>query len=152
MYLDKVRDLKKKTGLTNKYIAEKMHRSERTVARFFSGEKEIGIDELRELVSILGGTLDEVLDESDFKLPTPEVEALKNEVTALTSAVDELKLIESALRDEIAMLKDKIIGLDAENDRLRLMLAHKEEVISLQRDVIDLHKQSRSIPEVLTLK
>lgn len=152
MYLDKVRDLKKKTGLTNKYIAEKMHRSERTVARFFSGEKEIGIDELRELVSIMGGTLDEVLDESDFKLPTPEVEALKNEITSLSSTIDEMKLVESALRDELAILKDKIISLDAENDRLRLTLAHKEEIVSLQREVIELHKQNRSIPDVLTFK
>lgn len=151
MYLDKVRDLKKKTELTNKYIAEKMHRSERTVARFFSGEKEIGIDELRELVSILGGTLDEILDESDFKLPTPEIEALKNEVATLTSAIDEMKLVESTLKDELAILKEKIIGLDAENDRLRLMLTHKEEIISLQRDVIELHKQNRSTPEAFKL-
>ena len=141
MWLDKVRDLKKKSGLTNKYIGEKMHRSERTVARFFSGEKEIGIDELRDLVSIMDGSLDEILNESDFKLPIPEVEALKNEITSLSSALDETKLVESTLRDELAMLKEKIISLDAENDRLRLMLEHKEEIISLQKDVIGLLKQ-----------
>lgn len=131
MWLDKVRDLRKKTGMTNKYLAEKMHRSERTIGRFFSGEKDLGIDELRELVLLMGGSLDEILDESDFKLPTPEIEALKNEIAALSSTIDEMKLVESSLRAENVMLKDKVVALEAENDRLRLVLAHKEEIISL---------------------
>lgn len=131
MWLDKLRDLKKKTGTTNKYLAEKMHRSERTIGRYFSGEADIGIDELRDLVNLMNGSLDEVFDESDFKLPTPEIEALKNEIASLLSKIEELTLNENALKAEIVMHKDEICSLKVENERLRLTLAHKEEIISL---------------------
>jgi hypothetical protein len=47
MWLDKVRELKRTTNTTNKFLAEQTHRSERTMARFFAGEKEFGIDEVR---------------------------------------------------------------------------------------------------------
>lgn len=124
MWLDKVRELKKKTGTTNKFLAEKMHRSERTIGRYFSGEAEMHIDDLRDMVTIMGGSLDDVLTESDFKLPTPEIEALRREIASLSS-------VESELRAELVMLKDKVCALEAENDRLRLTLAHKEEIISL---------------------
>lgn len=124
MWLDKLRELRKTSGITNKFIAEKMHKSERTIGRYFTGEADIRIDDLRDLVSIMGGCLDDILNESDFKLPTPEIEALRREIATLSS-------LENELRAEVAMLKDKVCTLEAENDRLRLTLAHKEEIISL---------------------
>lgn len=124
MWLDKLRELRKTSGITNKFIAEKMHKSERTIGRYFTGEADIRIDDLRDLVSIMGGCLDDILNESDFKLPTPEIEALRREIDSLSS-------VENELRAELVMLKDKVCTLEAENDRLRLTLAHKEEIISL---------------------
>ena len=62
MWLDKIRDLKKQTGTTTKYISEKMHKSERTIARFFNGETDFGIDEVRQIVLLMGGSLDDILD------------------------------------------------------------------------------------------
>ena len=125
MWLDKLKDLKKRSGMTTKAIAEKANMSERTVTRIFSGETYApGIDKLRDIVYAMGGSLDDVLDESDFHLPTPLAEALKTENTTLQNAVNDLT-------DENVRLKDEIVTLKVELDRLRLTLEHKEEIIAL---------------------
>lgn len=131
MWLDKVKELQKKTGTTKKYLAENMHRSERTIARFLSGEADIGIDDLQKMVALMGGSLDDILDESDFKLPTPEVEALKRENAALSTTIEEMKANEMLLQAEIAVLKDKIVSLTAENDILRIKLEYEQKITSL---------------------
>ncbi|MBQ2241498.1 MAG: helix-turn-helix transcriptional regulator [Clostridia bacterium] len=125
MWLDKAKELRKRSGMTNKQIAEKANMSERTVTRIFSGETYApGIDKLRDIVYAMGGSLDDILDESDFRVPTPMVEALKNENTTLQNAVNDLTA-------ENVTLKDKIVALEVELDRLRLTLEHKEEIIAL---------------------
>ena len=125
MWLDKLKDLKKRSGMTTKAIAEKANMSERTVTRIFSGETYApGIDKLRDIVYAMGGSLDDVLDESDFHLPTPLAEALKTENTTLQNAVNDLT-------DENVRLKDEIATLKVELDRLHLRLEHKEEIIAL---------------------
>lgn len=118
MWLDKLKDLKKRSGMTTKQIAEKAKMAERTVTRIFSGDTYApGIDKLRAIVYAMGGSLDDIFDESDFRVPTPEVQALK-------STVNELTAENVCLKDENATLKSEI-------DRLRLILEHKEEIISL---------------------
>lgn len=131
MWLDKVRDLKEQTGTKTKYIAEKTHRSERTIRRFFAGETDLGIDALREIVLLMGGSLDDILAESDFKMPTPEVEALKKENAALSTTIEELTAKTVLLQAEIAALKDKIGSLNAENDILRIKLEYEKKIADL---------------------
>ena len=125
MWLDKLKDLKKRSGMSTKQIADKTNMSERTVTRIFSGETYApGLDKLRDIVYAMGGSLDDILDESDFHLPTPLAEALKTENTTLQNAVNDLT-------DENVRLKDEIVTLKVELDRLRLTLEHKEEIIAL---------------------
>lgn len=125
MWLDKLKDLKKRSGMSTKQIADKTNMSERTVTRILSGETYApGIDKLRDIVYAMGGSLDDILDESDFHLPTPLAEALKTENTTLQNAVNDLTAENVRLKDENAALKVEI-------DRLRLILEHKEEIISL---------------------
>lgn len=131
MWLDKVRDLKEQTGTRTKYIAEKTHVSERTVRRFFAGETDPGIDFLREVVLLMGGSLDDILSESDFRLPTPEVEALKKENAALSATIEELTAKTVLLQAEINVLKDKVGSLTAENDILRIKIEYEQKIISL---------------------
>jgi transcriptional regulator with XRE-family HTH domain len=141
MWLDKLKDLKKQSGMTTKQIADKAKMAERTVTRILNGETYApGIDKLRDIVYAMGGSLDDILDESDFKLPTPMVEALKTENATLQNAVNDLTA-------ENVTLKDKNVTLEAEIDRLRLtlahkeeMLAHKEEIMQLQRELLKIHK------------
>lgn len=118
MWLDKLKDLKKRSGMSTKQIADKTNMSERTVNRIFSGDTYApGIDKLRDIVYAMGGSLDDIFDESDFRVPTPEAQALKSTINELT--------------DENVRLKDENAALKAELDRLRLTLEHKEEIIAL---------------------
>ena len=70
-----------------------------------------------DIVYAMGGSLDDILDESDFRVPAPEAQALKNTVNELTA--------------ENVRLKDENVTLKAEIDRLRVTLEHKDEIISL---------------------
>ena len=128
MWLDKLKELKKTSGMSAKQIADKTNMSERTVSRIFSGDTYApGIDKLRDIVYAMGGSLDDILVESDFRVPTPEAQALK-------ATVNELTAENVRLKDENAMLK-------AELDHLRLTLAHKEESLAYQQQIMELQEQ-----------
>ena len=124
MWLDKLNNMKKTTGTKTKSLADQIHRSERTVSRMLAGEASIDMTELQTMVAYMGGSLDDIFDGSDFKLPKPEIDALKKDIEVLSEE-------NAILKAENAVLKDKTVALDAENDRLRLTLAHKEELLAL---------------------
>ena len=131
MWLEKLNAMKKATNTRTKTLAEGMHLSERTIARMLSGETSIDIDQAKEMVAIMGGSLEEIFDGSDFKIPHPETDALQKEIESLKEKIEVLKLAEAAARAEAAAYKEKASGLDAENDKLRIELKHKEEIITI---------------------
>ena len=125
MWLDNLKELKKKAGMSAKQIAEATNLPERTVTRIFSGDTENPLmDTLRRIVAVLGGSLDDLFAESKMRVANTDLIALQAEY-------DKLAAEASDLRTENVTLKDKLVTLEVENDRLRLTLAHKEEIISL---------------------
>lgn len=131
MWLEKLNAMKKATGTRTKTLAEGMHMSDRTVSRMLSGETSIDIDQAIQMVNIMGGSLEELFDGSDFKIPHPETDALQKEIESLKEKIEVLKLAEAAARAEAAAFKEKAASLDAENDKLRIELKHKEEIITI---------------------
>ena len=125
MWFEKLIELKEKSGLTTKQIAEKKHLSEKTVARIFSGETDRPyMDTLCDIVSVLGGALDDLFSESNARLASGDIITMQNDV-------DRLNAENAMLRAENAVLKDKITVLTAESDILRVKLEHKDEIIAL---------------------
>ena len=125
MWLDNLKELKKKSGMSSKQIAEKTNLPERTVVRIFSGDTDNPyVDTLRRIVAVLGGTLDDLFAESKIVVGNQNLAALQSEVETLTAE-------NSMLAAENVILKDKNVSLSAENDLLRMKLEHKEEIISL---------------------
>jgi transcriptional regulator with XRE-family HTH domain len=125
MWLDNLKDLKKQSGMSAKQIAEKTNLPERTVSRIFSGDTDNPyMDTLRRIVAVLGGSLDDLFAESKMVVANTDLIALQAEY-------DQLKAEFANLQDENVSLKDKNVALEIELDRLRLTLAHKEEIISL---------------------
>ena len=125
MWLDNLKELKKEKGMTSKQIAEKTNLPERTVARIFSGDTDNPyVDTLHRIVTVLGGSLDDIL--ADTKMVVGE----KNLVT-LQADVDVVTAERDLLAAENAILKDKVVNLTTELDLLRLKLEHKEEIIRL---------------------
>jgi hypothetical protein len=123
-YLNKLNEMKKRTNTRTKTLADAVHRSERTVGRMLSGEAGIDMSELQTMVSVMGGTLDDIFDGSDMRLPRPEVDTLKKQIEALTEE-------NARLAAENGDLRAKVSSLDRENEKLLLTLAHKEELLVL---------------------
>lgn len=125
MWLEKLRELKDKSGLSIKQISEKSHISEKTVTRIFAGgASRPYLDTLGDIAAVLGGSLEDVFSESHARLATEDHTALQNEADRLSA---ENKLLAA----EMTLLKDKIGVLTAENDQLRIKLEHKDEIIAL---------------------
>lgn len=144
MWLDNLKDLKKKAGMSAKQIAEATNLPERTVTRIFSGDTDNPyVDTLRRIVAVLGGSLDDIFAESKIVVANTDLIALQADYNKLSEDATKLQA-------ENVMLKDKVVALEAELDRLRLtlehkeeMLASKEEIVALQKELIDLHKTSK---------
>ena len=125
MWLENIKELKKSKGMTNKQIAEKTNLPERTVNRIFSGETDNPyIDTLHRIVTVLDGSLDDIL--ADTKMVVGE----KNLAT-LQEHVDTVTAERNLIIAENAMLKEKVNALTSENELLKLKLMHKEELLAL---------------------
>lgn len=125
MWLDNLKELKKKTGMSSKQIADMTNLPERTVVRIFSGDTDSPyVDTLHRIVSVLGGSLDSILADTKTVVGDANLATLQAEVERLNAE-------NGMLNAENGMLKDEVSTLRAENDLLRMKLEHKEEIISL---------------------
>ena len=125
MWLDNLKELKKRTGMSAKQIADKTNLPERTVNRIFSGDTDNPyVDTLHRIVSVLGGSLDSILADSKAVVGNTDLTTLQDDVNRMHG---ELALLQA----ENGIMKDKIVTLTAENDLLRMKLEHKEEIIAL---------------------
>ena len=125
MWLENLKELKKRSGMSAQQIADAAKLPERTVSRILSGDTpDPRMDTIRRMVAVLDGSLDEVFADTDTVVGSKTLRATQKELAEATESL-------SMARAEIAMLKDKVTGLEAENDRLRLTVAHKEEIISI---------------------
>lgn len=144
-WLKNLIDLKNKTGMTTKQIAEMENLAEKSVSNVFSGKsKSPSVNLIRRIITALGGKWREIFEESDAVIASQDFATLQGDY-------DKLKADHTALLTEAAELKEKNATLEAELDRLRLtlehkeeLLAHKEEIETLQKKLLDLY-QSRAI-------
>ena len=125
MWLDNLKELKKSKGLTSKQIAELTNLPERTVTRIFSGDTDNPyVDTLHRIVTVLGGSLDDILADTKVVVGNKNLAALQENLEQITAERD-------LIAAEIATLQATVAALTAENEILRLKLSHKEEIIAL---------------------
>lgn len=125
MWLDNIKELKKKTGMSAKQIADKTNLPERTINRIFAGETDNPyVDTLHRIVTVLGGSLDDILADTKVVVGDKNLATLKEDVDVATAERD-LVIAENAI------LKEKVTTLTSENEMLKLQLMHKEEIIAL---------------------
>jgi len=125
MWLDNLKELKKKTGMTAKQIADKTNLPERTVNRIFSGDTDNPyVDTLHRIVTVLGGSLDDILADSKVVVATESLVEVKENANVIEAERD-------LITAENSILKDKVAALTAENEMLKMQLKHKEEIIAL---------------------
>jgi transcriptional regulator with XRE-family HTH domain len=125
MWLDNIKELKKTKGMTTKQIAEVTKLPERTVIRIFSGDTNNPyVDTLHRIVTVLGGSLDDILADTKVVVGDENLATLQENVDAVTAERD-------LIIAENAMLKEKVTALTSENELLKMQLMHKDEIIAL---------------------
>lgn len=125
MWLDNLKELKKGTGMSTKQIADKTNLPERTVNRIFSGDTDNPyVDTLHRIVTVLGGSLDDILADTKVVVATESLVEVKENANVMEA---ERNLI-TAERDRILLENER---LKTENEMLKIQLKHKEELLAL---------------------
>jgi transcriptional regulator with XRE-family HTH domain len=141
MWLENLKELKKKTEMSSKQIADKSRLPERTVARIFSGETDHPrIDTLGLIVDAMGVTLRDIFADTNVIVATETLTEVK-----------EVAEIVEAERDEVAikneMLEAKVNALTMENELLKSQLQHKDELLSVHKQYLAIIKSNIRVEE-----
>lgn len=132
MWLENLKELKARTGMSPRQIAEKVDVSEKSVSRVFSGEsKNPGVDLVLKIITALGGSKSEIFAESGAVIGTQDLATLQTEVNKLTEENALLTQNLNLATLDLAIQKDKVSALESETELLKIQLKHKEEIIAL---------------------
>lgn len=131
MWLDNLKEIKKKSGMTTKQISEKSKIPERTINRIFAGESDHPYADTLDLIVKAMGDYDlgDIFADTNVVIATESIVEVKEAVEELTVEQDNL------LADKIELEK-ALIAKDTEIQNLRDELArsesqHKDELIEL---------------------
>ena len=125
MWLDNLKELKKRTGMSAKQIADKTNLPERTISRILAGETDHPYaDTLDLIVKALGYDLGDIFADTKVIVATDDLVEIKESVDIVEAEHDRI-LVENE------MLKTKNSALTMEIELLKKELQHKEEIISL---------------------
>lgn len=125
MWLENLKELKKKTGMTVKQIADKTKLPERTVNRIFSGETDHPYaDTLDLIVKALGYDLGHIFADTGVIVATEKL-------VEITESVNVVEAERDLILAENDMLKAKNAALTAENELLKREIQHKDELLAL---------------------
>lgn len=125
MWLENLKELKKKTGMTVKQIADKTTLPERTINRIFSGETDHPYaDTLDLIVKALGYDLGDIFADTGVIVATEKL-------VEITESVNVVEAERDLILAENEMLKAKNAALTAENELLKNEIKHKDELLAL---------------------
>ena len=132
MWIDKLIELKKKSGYSTKQIAEGTFLPERTISRIFAKETNgPSITTLIPIINFLGGSLDELFADTEAVIGNKKFSDLQAKCDLLTAE-------KNLLTTENGSLKDQINNLNAKIELLELKLMHKEELLAVHNYYIKL--------------
>lgn len=122
-------ELKNKTDISFKEIAEMENLAEKSVQNVFYGKsKSPSVNLIRRIIHALGGSWREIFGESDAVIGSQDLATLQAEVDRLT---EENALLVSSLNIanlDLAVQKDKVTALENENKILCLKLEYEEKL------------------------
>ena len=124
MLLENLKALKAERGMTFKEIADKSHLPESTVKRVFSGDNEPYASTLHRIVKVLGGSLDDILADTNVVLSPKSIVEVKENAEVVEAERDLISIENERLKAENIALMHKI-------ELLEIKLAHKDELLAL---------------------
>lgn len=132
MWLENLRELKEKTGMTSKQIADSQRVSEKSVKRVFSGDaKNPGVDLVRKIIDAMGGSWHDIFAESGAVIGSQDLATLQAEANKLTEENAILAQNLNIANIDLSVQKDKVAALETEVELLKMKLMHKEEIIAI---------------------
>ena len=141
MWRERIIEKRDELDLSYNDIAVKANTSEKTIYRLFTGKTKCPpTDLLYSVAVVLGLSLDDLLADSKSVVGGKCLVELQEEVNTLAAEVERLTAELASAMDNNVSLRDKVVTLTAENDKLRLNLEHKEEIIALHNYYI--HRKS----------
>jgi transcriptional regulator with XRE-family HTH domain len=125
MWLENLKELKKKTGMSTKQIAEKTNLPERTISRILAGVTDHPYaDTLDLIVKALGYDLGDIFADTKVIVATDDLVEIKESVDVVEAERDLTNV-------ENEMLKTKVAAMTTEIELLKKELQHKDEIIAL---------------------
>ena len=125
MWLDKLKDLKKSTKMSNKDIAVKIGFTEKTIARLFSAETENPyITTIIPIVNALGGDLNEIFADTDAVVGNKKLSTLQESVALIQAEKD-------MLLADYEILKNKYEATIRELEQLKTELAFTKKLLAV---------------------
>jgi predicted transcriptional regulator len=141
MWLDNLKELKAKTTMTTRQIAEKANLPEKTVIRILQGTtSDPRVDTVRRMVAAMGGSLDDIFAESGAIIGDQKLASLQEELYQVSVEL-------SGVKSELAVVKNTNAALMAEVELLRQQLNHKDELLAHKEKIISLYSQVDKLRE-----
>lgn len=135
MWLENLKALKKEKGMSSKRIADLTSLPERTVARIFSGDTDSPyVDTLHRIVTVLGGSLDDILADTKAVVGDQNLVEVKETATAAEAERDQVAAENEALKAQVAELEKQNAVL---LDRVETL---RDKVDALKDEIIETHK------------
>jgi transcriptional regulator with XRE-family HTH domain len=124
MWLDNLKELKKKSGMSSKQIAEGTFMPERTVVRIFNGETASpSITTLIPIINFLGGSFDEIFADTKAIVGDKSLATLQDDINVITAERDSLVAENKILSEKVAVQTKEI-------ELLNLKLMYTEELLA----------------------
>ena len=122
-------ELKNKSDITVKQIAEKENVAEKSISNVFSGKsKSPSVDLIRRIIHALDGKWSEIFAESGAVIGGQDLATLKAEVDRLTAENTDLANSLNIANLDNTVQKEKITVLEKEVEILRLKLEYEEKL------------------------
>lgn len=132
MWLDNLKELKKEKGMSAKQIAEKTNLPERTVNRILSGDTDNPyVDTLHRIVTVLGGSLDDILADTKVVVATESLVEVKETLEEVKENANVMEAERDLIKLENERLKVENANMATELQLLKRELQHKDEIIAL---------------------
>jgi transcriptional regulator with XRE-family HTH domain len=125
MWLDNIKDLKKKLNMSSKQLAERSNLPEKTISRILSGDtKNPYIDTLDRIAVALGSTLTDILLDTKVVIGNESMVEL-NETVETTNAENDLLVAENEI------LKTKVDALTKELEVTKTELMYTKKLLAV---------------------
>lgn len=131
MWLDNLKEMKKKSGMTSQQIADKSRIPLRTINRIFAGESDHPYADTLDLIVKAMGDYDlgDLFSDTNVVIATESIVEVKEVVEELEAEQDTLLSDNQALRDELIAKEAELQALRDELTRRESQ--HKDELIEL---------------------